>query len=102
MKVFIQQYPNDSKMVTVLKDSLKDELALARDLWVKAGAMSIVEGDKAPDTYSAEQTFSADLLSDDADWQAFLKFKESQKPNNKISTQALGFSNAASLSMGAM
>jgi hypothetical protein len=101
MKVFIQEYPEDSKMVTVLKDSLKDELALARDLWVKAGAMAIVEGDKAPDTYSAEQTFSADLLSDDADWQAFLKFKESQKPNNKISQTAAAHSVASSYGMGA-
>lgn len=101
MKAIQEAYPNDSKMVTELRKDLKDQLALAKDNWVQAGALAIMEGEKAPDTYSMEETFNAELLSDDADWQAFLKYKESQKKNNKVSQTALGMANASSFGMGA-
>ena len=100
MKVFIDAYPEDSKMVTALRDSLKDEIALARDLWVKAGAMSIIEGHKAPETYSMEETFSADLLADDNDFTSYLKWRLSQQKKT-VSKEASGMSKASSFGMGA-
>jgi len=70
---------------------LKEQIAKAKDAWVQAGALAIVEGEKAPETYSAEETFTAPLLSDDKDWQAFLKFKEEEKKKkNKSSMAYLG------------
>ena len=56
--------------------SLKEELTMARSLWVQKGALSILSGDVAPDTYSMEETFDASLLAGDAKWEEFLLNKK--------------------------
>ena len=56
--------------------SLKEELTMARSMWVQKGALSILSGDVAPDTYSMEQTFDASLLAGDEKWEEFLLNKK--------------------------
>lgn len=56
--------------------SLKEELEMARSLWVQKGALAILSGDVAPDTYSMEETFDASLLAGDAKWEEFLLNKK--------------------------
>jgi len=57
-------------------DTLKEELTVARSLWVQKGALAILSGDVAPDTYSMEETFDASLLAGDAKWEEFLLNKK--------------------------
>ena len=56
--------------------SLKEELTMARSMWVQKGALSILSGDVAPDTYSMEETFDASLLAGDEKWEEFLLNKK--------------------------
>jgi len=86
-------------MVTNLRADLKLQLAAAKDNWVQAGAIAIIEGEKAPDTYSMEETFSAELLSEDEDWASFLKWKEKEKKKNRQVSQTAA-AHSASVSYG--
>ena len=43
-----------------------------------------MEGEEAPETYSAEEAFTAPLLSDNTDWQEFLKWQEEQNKYRKF------------------
>ena len=88
LRYVYDQYQDDTTFANVLKVDLKEQIAKAKDAWVQAGALAIVEGEKAPETYSAEETFTAPLLSDDKDWQAFLKFKEEEKKKKNKSSMA--------------
>jgi hypothetical protein len=91
LKYVYQQYQDDTTFANQLRDDLKEQIATAKTAWVQAGALAILEGEEAPETYSAEETFTAPLLSDDKDWQAFLKFKEEEKKKkNKSSMAYLG------------
>jgi len=91
LRYVYDQYQDDTTFANQLRDDLKEQIAKAKDAWVQSGALAIVEGEEAPETYSAEETFTAPLLSDDKDWQAFLKFKEEEKKKkNKSSMAYLG------------
>lgn len=59
-------------------DTLKEQLTMARSLWVQKGALAILSGDVAPDTYSMEETFDASLLAGDAKFEEFLLNKKLQ------------------------
>ena len=83
LKYVYDQYQDDTTYANQLRDDLKAQIAAAKAAWVQAGALAIIEGAEAPETYSAEETF-APLLSDDKDWQAFLKFKEEQNKYRKF------------------
>jgi hypothetical protein len=77
MKYIYQSY-GDGRTVEAGKvlASLKEELTMARSMWVQKGALSILSGDVAPDTYSMEQTFDASLLAGDEKWEEFLLNKK--------------------------
>ena len=84
LKYVYQQFPDDTTFANQLRDDLKAQIAAAKDAWIQAGALAIMEGEEAPETYSAEETFTAPLLSDDADWKAFLAFKEKENKYRKF------------------
>ena len=84
LKYVYQQYQDDTTFANQLRDDLKLQIAAAKDAWIKAGALAIMEGEEAPETYSAEEAFTAPLLSDDADWKAFLAFKEKENKYRKF------------------
>ena len=88
LKYVYDQYQDDTTFANQLRDDLKLQIKAAREAWVKAGALAIVEGEVAPETYSAEEAFSASLLSDASDaenWQAYLKEKEEER-KKKLNT----------------
>ena len=77
MKYIYQSYGTNRKVEAgKVLASLKEELTMARSLWVQKGALSILSGDVAPDTYSMEQTFDASLLAGDEKWEEFLLNKK--------------------------
>ena len=84
LKYVYQQYQEDTTFANQLRDDLKAQIAAAKDAWIQAGALAIMEGEEAPETYSAEEAFTAPLLSDDADWKAFLAFKEKENKYRKF------------------
>ena len=95
LKYVYDQYQDDTTFANQLRDDLKLQIKAAREAWVKAGALAIVEGEVAPETYSAEEAFSASLLSDASDaakWQAYLKEKEEER-KKKLNTapNVIGF-----------
>ena len=95
LKYVYDQYQDDTTFANELKADLKEQIAKAREAWVKAGALAIVEGEVAPETYSAEEAFSASLLSDASDeekWQEYLKEKEEER-KKKLNTapNVIGF-----------
>ena len=77
MKYIYQSYGTNRKTEAgKVLASLKEELTMARSMWVQKGALSILSGDVAPDTYSMEQTFDASLLAGDEKWEEFLLNKK--------------------------
>jgi len=85
VKYIYAKYPEDKTQAGILRDDLKAQIAAAKEAWVQAGALAILEGEEAPETYSAEETFTAPLLSDAEDWQAYLKEKEEER-KKKLNT----------------
>jgi len=77
MKYIYESYGDKRKTEAgKVLDTLKEELTVARSLWVQKGALAILSGDVAPDTYSMEETFDASLLAGDAKWEEFLLNKK--------------------------
>jgi hypothetical protein len=101
LKYVYDQYQDDTTYANQLRDDLKAQIAAAKDAWVQAGALAILEGEVAPETYSAEETFSAPLLSDAEDWQEYLRKKEEENRKNLVSSKVLGMSRAANIGIAA-
>ena len=79
MKYIYESYGSKRKTEAgKVLDTLKDQLTMARSLWVQKGALSILSGDVAPDTYSMEETFDASLLAGDEKWEEFLLNKKTK------------------------
>lgn len=77
MKYIYESYGSKRKAEAgKVLDALKEQLAVARSLWVEKGALAILSGDVEPDTYSMEETFDASLLAGDAKWEEFLLNKK--------------------------
>ena len=101
VKYIYNAYPEDKTHAGILRDDLKAQIAVAKDAWVQAGALAIMEGEAAPETYSAEETFTAPLLSDAESWQAYLKEQEEEKKKSLVSSKARGISLASNIGIAA-
>ena len=101
VKYIYNAYPEDKTHAGILRDDLKAQIAAAKDAWIQAGALAIMEGEAAPETYSAEETFTAPLLSDAESWQAYLKEQEEEKKKSLVSSKARGISLASNIGIAA-
>jgi hypothetical protein len=102
VKYIYAAYPEDKTQAGILRDDLKEQIATAKTAWVQAGALAILEGLAAPETYSAEETFTAPLLSDAEAWQAYLKEKEEERKKKLNTTpNVIGLSRAGGVGIAA-
>jgi len=78
--------------------SLKEEITMARTMWVQKGALAILAGDVEPETYSMEETFDASLLAGDEKWEEFLLNKRTK---HKEEANQRSFSTLSNMNLSA-